>query len=106
MKHAHALLLAVLTATAVVTTTTGCAVARGQSTAGQFVDDATITTKVKAKLLEDKTTGGLAISVETLQGTVALSGFAKSQAEKTQAETLAKDTDGVRTVRNNLVVRP
>jgi osmotically-inducible protein OsmY len=44
--------------------------------------------------------------VEPLNGTVALSGFAKSQAEKSQAETLARNTKGVREVRNNIVVRP
>jgi ATPase subunit of ABC transporter with duplicated ATPase domains len=47
-----------------------------------------------------------AIKVETLNGTVALSGFAKSNAEKNQAELLARNTKGVREVRNNLTVRP
>jgi hyperosmotically inducible protein len=47
-----------------------------------------------------------AISVETLNGTVALSGFAKSNAEKAQAEVLARNIKGVRDVRNNLTVRP
>lgn len=85
---------------------TGCAVTRGQETVGSYIDDATITTAVKAKLLEDKTTGGLAIGVETLNGTVSLSGFATSQAESAQAETLARSTKGVKAVRNHLVVRP
>ena len=47
-----------------------------------------------------------AVKVETLNGTVALSGFAKSSAEKAQAEFLARNTKGVREVRNNLAVRP
>ncbi len=84
---------------------TGCAVTRGQETVGSYIDDATITTMVKAKLLEDKTTGGMAISVETLNGTVSLSGFAKSQAESAQAETLARNVKGVKAVRNHLIVR-
>lgn len=83
----------------------GCAVTRGQETVGSYIDDATITTAVKAKLLEDKTTGGLAISVETLNGTVSLSGFAQSQAESTQAESIARNTKGVKAVRNHLIVR-
>lgn len=104
MTTIRTLLLAAMTGLALVTT--GCAVTRGQSTVGSYVDDATITTKVKAKLLEDKTTGGLSIGVETLNGTVQLSGFAKSSQERTQAEALARDTSGVAHVRNNIVVRP
>jgi hyperosmotically inducible protein len=85
---------------------TGCAVMRGQTDVGTYVDDRTITTAVKAKLLEDKSTGGLSINVDTLNGEVALSGFAKSANEKAQAEAIARNTKGVRAVRNNLVVRP
>jgi hyperosmotically inducible periplasmic protein len=104
MKHARTLILAAMTGLTLVTT--GCAVLRGQESAGAYVDDAAITTAVKAKLLEDKTTGGLSINVDTLNGTVALSGFAKSNAEKAQAEAIARNTKGVRSVRNNLIVRP
>lgn len=84
---------------------TGCAVTRGQQTVGSYIDDATITTAVKARLLEDKTTGGMAISVETLNGTVVLSGFAKSQTESAQAESIARSAKGVKAVRNQLIVR-
>jgi len=81
-------------------------VIRGQETVGQYVDDATITTAIKAKFVEDKTVDAAAIKVETLNGTVQLSGFAKSQAEKQMAENIARSTKGVRTVQNNLTVRP
>jgi osmotically-inducible protein OsmY len=47
-----------------------------------------------------------AIKVETLNGAVSLSGFAKSNAEKTQAEYIARNTKGVRQVLNHLAVRP
>jgi hyperosmotically inducible protein len=104
MKHARAIALAVLTGVTLVST--GCAVMRGQTDAAQYVDDRTITAAVKAKLLEDKTTGGLSINVDTLNGEVSLSGFAKTAAEKQQAENIARTTGGVRLVRNNLVVRP
>ena len=104
MKHARAIALAVLTGVTLVST--GCAVMRGQTTAEQYVDDRAITTAVKAKLIEDKTTGGLSINVDTLNGAVALSGFAKSQAEKDRAGQIAAATKGVREVRNNLSVRP
>ena len=104
MKHARAIALAVLTGITLVST--GCAVMRGQTDVGTYVDDRTITTAVKAKLIEDRTTGGLSINVDTLNGAVALSGFAKSQAEKDQASVIARNTKGVREVRNNLIVRP
>jgi osmotically-inducible protein OsmY len=104
MKQTRAIALAILTGLTLVTS--GCAVMRGQTDVGTYVDDRTITAAVKAKLIEDKTTGGLSINVDTLNGTVALSGFAKSQAEKDQAGRIAASTRGVREVRNNLVVRP
>ena len=85
---------------------TGCAVVRGQETTGAYVDDAAITTSVKAKMIEDKTVAASSISVETLNGTVQLSGFAKSAAEKSQAEAIARGVKNVRTVRNDIVVRP
>ena len=85
---------------------TGCAVVRDQQTVGAYVDDAALTTKVKAKFVEDKTVDAAAINVQTLNGTVNLSGFAKSGTERMQAERLARSVEGVRDVRNTLAVRP
>jgi osmotically-inducible protein OsmY len=85
---------------------TGCAVVRGQESAGAYVDDASVTAAVKAKFVEDKTVDAAAIKVETLNGTVQLSGFAKSNAEKAQAEYLARNTKNVRQVQNTIAVRP
>ena len=104
MKHVRAITLAVMTGLTLVAS--GCAITRGQSTVGSYVDDKTITASVKTKLLEDKTTGGLSINVDTLNGTVSLGGFAKSQMEKDQAGAIARNTKGVREVHNNLIVRP
>lgn len=104
MNYARALALAMLAGATIVDT--GCAVIRGQETVGAYVDDATITAQVKAKLVEDKTVDAGAVKVETLNGTVSLSGFAKSSAEKAQAEYLARSTKGVRQVINGLAVRP
>jgi hyperosmotically inducible periplasmic protein len=84
---------------------TGCAVTRGQETVGAYVDDAALTTRVKAKFAEDKTVSAMAISVETLKGVVQLSGFAKSSEEKAMAERLARSTSGVTGVRNDIIVR-
>jgi osmotically-inducible protein OsmY len=103
-KYARILAIAALAGATIAST--GCAVVRGQETVGAFVDDTAITTAVKAKFVEDKTVDAAAIKVETLNGTVSLSGFAKSNAEKAQAEYLARNSRGVREVRNNLAVRP
>lgn len=87
-------------------TAAGCAVSRDQSTVGEYVDDSTITTRIKAKMADDPTVSATSISVETLQGTVQLSGFAKSRLEKTRAGDIARDTKGVKRVENSIVVRP
>ena len=89
-----------------VFTAAGCAVTREQSTVGEYVDDATITTRVKTKFAEDPTVSAMSISVETLKGTVQLSGFAKSATEKSKAGSIAAATPGVKGVKNDIVVRP
>lgn len=104
MKYARAIAFAALAGITILSS--GCAVMRGQETTGAYVDDAAITASVKAKFVEDKTVSAMSISVETLNGTVQLSGFAKSGAEKAQAESIARGVKNVRAVRNDIVVRP
>ena len=87
-------------------TAAGCAVSRGQESAGAYVDDTGITASVKTRLLDDERVAGTSITVETLNGTVMLSGFAKSQTEKAAAESIARKVDGVRAVKNEITVRP
>ncbi len=103
MKYARALVFATMAGLTILSA--GCSVARHQQTVGSYVDDAGITTAVKAKFAEDKTVAATSISVETLNGVVQLSGFAKSSAEKNQAEMLARNTKNVREVRNSIIVR-
>jgi len=98
--------LAAAAAAVLMLSAAGCAVSRGQETVGAYVDDATITTSVKAKMLEDKNVAGTSISVETLNGTVMLSGFAKSASERSTAETIAMNTKGVKLVKNEIAIRP
>ncbi len=100
----HRLIAAAALALAAVVTTTGCAVVRDQQTVGSYIDDATLTTRVKAKFAENTTVSALAIKVETLGGVVQLSGFAKSATERTMAETLARSTSGVKGVKNDIIV--
>lgn len=87
-------------------TTTGCAVTRGQETVGAYIDDSVITSTVKARFVQDKTVDASAISVETLNGTVLLSGFAKNAEERATAETLTRKVEGVKAVKNEIAVRP
>jgi hyperosmotically inducible protein len=96
----------VVAAAAVVLATAGCAVMRDQQSVGAYVDDATITTQIKARMYENKDVAGSSISVETLNGTVMLSGFAKNATEKAVAERIARDVNGVKSVRNEIAVRP
>lgn len=84
----------------------GCAVTSGQSTTGEYVDDATITARVKSRFAEDKTVAATRIQVETLKGVVQLSGFAVSEAEKQRAAQIAASVPGVKQVQNAVVVRP
>ena len=87
-------------------TATGCAVTRGQESVGAYIDDTAITTAVKARFVENKEVDAASISVETLKGTVMLSGFAKNLTERTTAEALARKVDGVKMVKNEIAVRP
>lgn len=84
----------------------GCAVTRGQETVGAYVDDTAITTAVKSRFVESRNVDAASIKVETLNGTVLLSGFAKSNLERDSAEGLARNVAGVRQVRNEISVRP
>jgi hyperosmotically inducible protein len=93
-------------ASAVLTLASACSVMRGQESAGAYVDDATITTTIKSRYAGDSAVSAAAIQVETLQGEVQLSGFAKSEAEKERAEQIALATRGVTAVRNDIVVQP
>ena len=87
-------------------TASGCAVSRGQQTVGAYVDDTAITASVKTRMLDDERVAGTSITVETLNGTVMLSGFAKSQKERSTAESIARNADGVKAVKNEITVRP
>jgi len=86
-------------------TAAGCAVTRGQQTTGAYIDDTAITASVKSRMLESEEVAGTSITVETLNGTVMLSGFAKGEHEKAAAESIARKVDGVKSVKNEITVR-
>jgi len=102
LRHQLASAIAVLA----LVTASGCAVTRGQETVGAYVDDTAITTSVKARYADNKDVDATSIKVETLNGTVMLSGFAKNANERMTAEEIAMKVNGVKSVKNSIVVRP
>jgi osmotically-inducible protein OsmY len=98
--------LATTAAALVLVLASGCAVTRGQESVGAYVDDAAITTALKSRYVENKEVDAAAISIETLNGTVMLSGFAKSTNERATAESIAWKVKGVKSVKNEIAVRP
>jgi hyperosmotically inducible periplasmic protein len=73
-------------------------------TAGQYVDDSTITATVKAKLVADKAANFTRVNVDTTNKVVSLTGIIDSPAQKERAEQLAMQVGGVRRVQNNLQI--
>jgi hyperosmotically inducible periplasmic protein len=73
---------------------------------GEVVTDAAITSAVKSKLLGDPDVSGLKINVDTTNGVVTLTGVVNTAAERTEALRLARETSGVKNVKNNLKLQP
>jgi hyperosmotically inducible protein len=96
---------AVLGLAACASTTSETSAGKSES-AGQYVDDATVTAKVKTAIASDVGVRAASnVSVETYQGTVQLSGFADSTEQKSQAASAAEKVKGVRTVQNDIRVK-
>jgi hyperosmotically inducible protein len=77
-----------------------------QKSAGEMVDDGSIAASIKAGLLDNKSTSSMQINVESYKGTVQLSGFVESQAEKDAAGKVAAGVNGVKKVINSLSLAP
>jgi osmotically-inducible protein OsmY len=80
--------------------------AKPDETAGEKIDDASITAQVKASLLSHHSTSALKTKVETTDGVVTLNGIAKNAAEKSLVTKLATDVNGVNSVVNNMTIAP
>ena len=83
----------------------GCASTAKQEGTGEYVDDTVITTKVKARILEEPGLKSAEINVETFKGVVQLSGFVSSQASMSRAAELARGVKGVTSVKNDMRVK-
>src|SRR6266851_8612254 len=82
--------------------TTGCAVTSGRESAGEYAKDKEIAARIKTRLYADPMTKGTEIEVQSLRGTVQLSGFVDNQAARNRAGEIAASTPGVVQVYNNL----
>ena len=76
-----------------------------KESAGAYVDDAVITTKVKAALLEESSLKSAEINVETYKGIVQLTGFVSSRAAIDKAVAVARSVKGVTSVKNDMTVK-
>ena len=83
----------------------GCAATQKHESTGQYVDDSTITTKVKAEIFDEATLKVLQINVKTFKGEVQLSGFVDSAQSAAKAGEVARRVNGVVSVKNDLIVK-
>ena len=88
-----------------VATFAACSSTRTHESTGEYVDDSTITTKVKSLLAEDDFLKSFQIGVETYKGVVQLSGFVNSQQAVNKAGEITRSVKGVKSVKNNLIVK-
>jgi osmotically-inducible protein OsmY len=99
-RSVSAVVIAVVLATAA-----GCTSTLPKESAGEYIDDAVITTKVKASLLDQPTLKSTDIRVETFKGTVNLGGYVAAQSQIDKAGEVARGVNGVRAVKNDLKLR-
>jgi osmotically-inducible protein OsmY len=85
--------------------TNGCAGSPTKDSTGQYVDDSTITAKVKSALLGDGAVKSFEIKVETFKGIVQLSGFVDTEDQRVAATKDAMSVAGVKDVKDNLVLK-
>jgi len=83
----------------------GCASTPTREGTGEYVDDSAITTKVKAAILAESTLKVFQINVETFKGEVQLSGFVDSSKSVSKAGEVARGVNGVKSVKNSLIVK-
>lgn len=86
-------------------TTASCASTPKEEGAGEYMDDAWITNKINAQLLNEPDMKSFQINVETFKGIVQLSGFVNTRANIDKAVQIARETHGVVSVKNNMRLR-
>jgi len=94
-----------IVATLMLVVSAGCASTRTQESAGEYVDDSAITTKVKTAILQEPGLKSSEISVETFKGVVQLSGFVGSRDDIRSAVKVASAVGGVKSVKNDMQLK-
>lgn len=89
----------------IATLSSGCAGTATRESTGEYLDDTTISTKVKAAFVRDPLVKALDVKVDTFKGTVQLSGFVDTAEQKSRAEQLAAGVTGVTSVKNNITLK-
>ena len=84
----------------------GCTATATDRTAGRFIDDGTLTGRVKTALVRDAARVATEVNVTTYRGVVQLSGFVDSESDKNQAAQVARSVQGVESLHNDLRVKP
>ncbi|MDX2185863.1 MAG: BON domain-containing protein [Opitutaceae bacterium] len=84
---------------------TGCTGSATRESTGEYIDNRAITAKVKTALVEDELVRARDVEVTTFKGTVQLSGFVDTQAQKDRATVVARTVPGVNDVKNDLIVK-
>jgi hyperosmotically inducible protein len=92
--------LKIVAITAITLLATGCNLMKGKETTGQYVDDATVSTRAKAALVKDSTVSATDFNIDVYKGNVTLTGVAKNAAEVNRAMDDIKRVDGVVSVKN------
>ncbi|MEZ4598796.1 MAG: BON domain-containing protein [Syntrophotaleaceae bacterium] len=82
-----------------------CAGGPESRSTGAYLDDASITTKVKTALITAEEVAARNVQVDTYKGVVQLSGFVKTAQDKQRAEEIASEVGGVIRVQNDLLIR-
>lgn len=99
------MILAAALAVSLAPAISACSETRTQESTGQYVDSSAITTKVKAALVQDQSLKAFDIHVDTFKDEVQLSGFVNSPELSARATRVASSVEGVRSVKNNLIVK-
>lgn len=97
--------LLALAAAGLVSFSTGCAGTSTRQSTGEYVDDAAVTAKVKAALVQDEIVKAMQVDVTTFKGNVQLSGFVDTAEQKARAAQVAATVEGVSDVTNNISVK-
>ena len=104
MKNLSKYALAIFFALSMITMV-GCAAPDKQQTVGAYIDDSTITTRVKAAIFDDPGLRFSEINVETFDGVVQLSGFVSTQVEINRAVQMTRTIQGVKSVKNDMQLK-